>query len=148
MHPFRLTKLMIRIYGIVRQSGCIALHYYVYILGIFSFVSHGIVSEGVGARSVRSSLRLCNDPPNISWDIGIRDVSRLRREFGVTFSTGTVEGDHLRRPCRWHSQGPLTWRCNRLFERVHHLGVDLEFYKKSVLFNCISSNDNVNWCFF
>ena len=39
---------MIRIYGIVRQSGCIALHYYVYILGIFSFVElKSIVCPGL-----------------------------------------------------------------------------------------------------
>ena len=46
MHPFRPTKPMIR-------NGCIALHYYVHFLRIFSFVTRGIESEGVGARSGR-----------------------------------------------------------------------------------------------
>ena len=37
MHPFRPTKPMIRICGIVGRNGCIALHYYVHFLRIFSF---------------------------------------------------------------------------------------------------------------
>ena len=45
------------------RNGCIALHYYVHFLHIFSFVTRGIESEGVGARSVRSRLRLCNAQP-------------------------------------------------------------------------------------
>ena len=53
MHPFRPTKPMVRICGIVGRNGCIALHYYVHFLRIFSFVTRGIESEGVGARSVR-----------------------------------------------------------------------------------------------
>ena len=47
----------------VGRNGCIALHYYVHFLRIFSFVTRGIESEGVGARSVRSRLRLCNAQP-------------------------------------------------------------------------------------
>ena len=54
---------MIRICGIVGRNGCIALHYYVHFLRVFSFVTHGIESEGIGARSVRSRLRLCNAQP-------------------------------------------------------------------------------------
>ena len=45
------------------RNGCIALHYYVHFLRIFSFVTRGIESEGIGARSVRSLLRLCNAQP-------------------------------------------------------------------------------------
>ena len=37
----------------VGRNGCKALHYYVHFLRIFSFVTHGIESEGIGARSVR-----------------------------------------------------------------------------------------------
>ena len=37
----------------VGRNGCIALHYYVHFLRIFSFVTRGIESEGIGARSVR-----------------------------------------------------------------------------------------------
>ena len=39
--------------AIVGRNGCIALHYYVHFLRIFSFVTRGIESEGVGTRSVR-----------------------------------------------------------------------------------------------
>ena len=53
MHRFRPTKPMIRICGIVGRNGCIALHYYVHFLRIFSFVTRGIESEGIGAISVR-----------------------------------------------------------------------------------------------
>ena len=42
------------LFGYVGRNGCIALHYYVHLLRIFSFVTHGIESEGVGARSVRA----------------------------------------------------------------------------------------------
>ena len=51
MHPFRPTKPIIRICGIVGRNGCIALHYYVHFLRISSFVTRGIESEGIGARS-------------------------------------------------------------------------------------------------
>ena len=47
----------------VGRNGCIALHYYVHFLRIFSFVTRGIESEGIGARSVLSRLRLCNAQP-------------------------------------------------------------------------------------
>ena len=47
----------------VGRNGCIALHYYVHFLRIFSFVTHGIEFEGIGARSVRSTLRLCHAQP-------------------------------------------------------------------------------------
>ena len=47
----------------VGRNGCIALHYYVHFLRIFSFVTRGIESEGICARSVRSRLRLCNAQP-------------------------------------------------------------------------------------
>ena len=54
---------MIRICGIVGRNGCIALHYYVHFLRIFSFVTHGIGSEGIGTRSVWSRLRFYNAQP-------------------------------------------------------------------------------------
>ena len=49
--------------AIMGRNGCIALHYYVHFLRIFSFVTRGIESEGIGAKSVRSRLRLCNAQP-------------------------------------------------------------------------------------
>ena len=49
----RPSKPMIRVCGIVGRNGCIALHYHVHFLRIFSFVTRGIESEGIGARSVR-----------------------------------------------------------------------------------------------
>ena len=54
---------MIRICGIVGRNGCIALHYYVHFLRIFSFVTQGIGSEGIGTRSVWSRLRFYNAQP-------------------------------------------------------------------------------------
>ena len=76
MHSFRPTKPMIRICGIVGRNGCIALHYCVHFLRIFSFVTRGIESKGVGARSVRSPLRLRNaQPARENMGIEIRAIS-------------------------------------------------------------------------
>ena len=76
-------------------------------------------------------------PSNISWDIGIRDEGRLRREVGVTVSTGTVEEDHLRRPYNWHSQGLLTslTLLPLLPQRVRLTVVDFESYQEVYTFS-------------
>ena len=86
MHPFRPTKPMIRICGIVGRNGCIALHYYVHFLRIFSFVTRGIESEGIGARSVRSRLRLCNAQP-ARENVGIELKAISMYATGHTHST-------------------------------------------------------------
>ena len=86
MHPFRPTKPMIRICGIVGRNGCIALHYYVHFLRIFSFVTRGTESEGVGARSVWTRLHLCNaQPARENVGIELRVISLY--DTGLTHST-------------------------------------------------------------
>ena len=52
LHPEDVGLFGMEVTGVGR-NGCIALHYYVLFLRIFSFVTRGIESEGVGARSVR-----------------------------------------------------------------------------------------------
>ena len=62
MHQFRPTKPMIRICRIVGRNGCIALHYYVHFLRISSFVTRGIESEGIGARSIQCTTPIVYCP--------------------------------------------------------------------------------------
>ena len=72
--------------GCVRRCGCIALHYYVNFLRIFSFVTRGIESEGVGARSVRYMT-----------------PDALRSYFNVTGTSGSVHGMPLVYPLLYGS---------------------------------------------
>ena len=70
----------------VGRNGCIALHYYVHFLRIFSFVTRGTESEGVGARSVWTRLHLCNaQPARENVGIELRVISLY--DTGLTHST-------------------------------------------------------------
>ena len=56
---------------LVRRNGCI-----VHFLRISSFVTHGIESVGVDARSIQSQLRLFNaQPARENMGIGLRVIS-------------------------------------------------------------------------
>ena len=50
-HPEDVGLFGMEVAGVGR-NGCIALHYYVHFLRIFSFVTRGIESEGIGHHSV------------------------------------------------------------------------------------------------